>query len=56
MSIFSGILLSIPTWHPGDPGYSVTIAISAATAVLILGICAAISLRNPGFMRGTKKS
>ena len=45
------IFLGIPTWNPGSQDYSITIATSALIALLILGLCFLIAMRNPGFMR-----
>lgn len=49
------ILFSIPTWKPGNPGYAVTMAVSALIAVLILVVCFVIAIRNPGFLRDERK-
>jgi len=51
MDFILGIFLSIPKWIAGDPEYTMTLAISTLIAFTILGLCLALSLRNPGFMR-----
>ena len=49
ISIFQ--ILAIPTWMPGNSGYAVTMTVSALVAVSLLGLCLALAVRNPGFMR-----
>ena len=49
-------ILAIPSWNPGDPWYTTTLAISALLVLLILGICFVIAMRNPGFMREKKNA
>ena len=51
MIAFDTIILGVPTWSPGSTQYALTMAISAAIALLILGLCLFLALRNPGFMR-----
>lgn len=54
MMLFHLLLLEIPIWTPGNPGYAAVLAISSGIAIIVLGICAATALKNPGFMRKKK--
>ncbi len=51
MSLTQESLLYIPRWIPGDPQYAITMAVSALIALLILGICLVVAVRNPSYMR-----